>query len=134
MYVAVINHPKVKEYKVSSIRCCLSGSAPLPKEVAIRFGELTGGRLVEAYGLSEVPPATYLNPIFYSRVGSIGVPAPNTDAKIMDIETGQKELSSGEIGELVIKGNQVMLGYWQRPEETKNALIDGERGDMCWNS
>src|SRR5665648_85528 len=62
MYVAVINHPRIKEYNVSSIRCCLSGSAPLPKEVAIRFGELTGGRLVEAYGLSESSPATHLNP------------------------------------------------------------------------
>ena len=125
MYVAVINHPRIKEYKVSSIRCCLSGSAPLPKEVALRFGELTGGRLVEAYGLSEASPATHLNPIFHARVGSIGVPAPNTDAKIMDLETGEKELQPGEIGELVVKGNQVMLGYWQKPEETAATLKDG---------
>ncbi len=125
MYVAVINHPRIKEYKISSIRCCLSGSAPLPKEVAIRFGELTGGRLVEAYGLSEASPATHLNPIFNSRVGSIGVPAPNTDAKIMDLETGLKELPPGEIGELVVKGNQVMTGYWQKPEETIAVLQDG---------
>jgi len=125
MYVAVINHPRIKEYKVSSIRCCLSGSAPLPKEVALRFGELTGGRLVEAYGLSESSPATHLNPIFHARVGSIGVPAPNTDAKIMDLETGQRELPPGEIGELVIKGDQVMLAYWQKPEETENVLKDG---------
>lgn len=134
MYVAVINHPRIKEYKVSSIRCCLSGSAPLPKEVAIRFGELTGGRLVEAYGLSEASPATHLNPIFNSRVGSIGVPAPNTDAKIMDLETGQKELSTGEIGELVVKGDQVMLGYWQKPEETTAVLQDGwlYTGDIAY--
>lgn len=134
MYVAVINHPRIKEYKVSSIRCCLSGSAPLPKEVAIRFGELTGGRLVEAYGLSEASPATHLNPIFNARVGSIGVPAPNTDSKIMDLETGLKELPPGEIGELVIKGNQVMLGYWQRPEETSNVLKDGwlYTGDIAY--
>lgn len=125
MYVAVINHPQIKEYKVSSIRCCLSGSAPLPKEVAIRFGELTGGRLVEAYGLSEASPATHLNPIFHARVGSIGIPAPNTDAKIMDLETGEKELQAGEIGELVVKGDQVMLGYWQKPEETAITLKDG---------
>ncbi|GAB6153103.1 long-chain fatty acid--CoA ligase [Desulfosporosinus burensis] len=125
MYVAVINHPRIKEYKVSSIRCCLSGSAPLPKEVALRFGELTGGRLVEAYGLSEASPATHLNPVFHARVGSIGVPAPNTDAKIMDLETGEKELQPGEIGELVIKGDQVMLGYWQKPEETADTLKDG---------
>ncbi|HBV87650.1 MAG TPA: long-chain fatty acid--CoA ligase [Desulfosporosinus sp.] len=134
MYVAVINHPKIKDYKVSSIRCCLSGSAPLPKEVAIRFGELTGGRLVEAYGLSEASPATHLNPIFNSRVGSIGVPAPNTDAKIMDLETGQKELPPREIGELVVKGDQVMLGYWQKPEETTAVLKDGwlYTGDIAY--
>lgn len=125
MYVAVINHPRIKEYNVSSIRCCLSGSAPLPKEVAVRFGELTGGRLVEAYGLSEASPATHLNPIFHSRVGSIGIPAPNTDAKIMDLETGQRELAPGQIGELVIKGDQVMHAYWQKPEETDNVLKDG---------
>ncbi|MDO0823720.1 MULTISPECIES: long-chain-fatty-acid--CoA ligase [Desulfosporosinus] len=134
MYVAVINHPRIKEYKVSSIRCCLSGSAPLPKEVAIRFGELTGGRLVEAYGLSEASPATHLNPIFNARVGSIGVPAPNTNSKIMDLETGLRELPPGEIGELVVKGNQVMLGYWQRPEETKDVLRDGwlYTGDIAY--
>lgn len=134
MYVAVINHPRIKEYNVSSIRCCLSGSAPLPKEVAIRFGELTGGRLVEAYGLSEASPATHLNPIFNSRVGSIGVPAPNTDSKIMDLETGEKELPTGEIGELVVKGNQVMLGYWQRPDETTDVLRDGwlYTGDIAY--
>lgn len=134
MYVAVVNHPRIKEYKVSSIRCCLSGSAPLPKEVALRFGELTGGRLVEAYGLSEASPATHLNPIYHARVGSIGVPAPNTDSKIMDLETGEKELQPGEIGELVVKGDQVMIGYWQRPEETSAVLKDGwlYTGDIAY--
>ncbi len=134
MYVAVINHPRIMDYKVSSIRCCLSGSAPLPREVALRFGELTGGRLVEAYGLSEASPATHLNPIFHARVGSIGVPAPNTDAKIMDLETGEQEQKTGEIGELVVKGDQVMLGYWQRPEETAATLKDGwlYTGDIAY--
>ena len=134
MYVAVINHPRIKEYNVSSIRCCLSGSAPLPKEVAIRFAELTGGRLVEAYGLSESSPATHLNPIFHARVGSIGIPAPNTDAKIMDLETGQRKLPPGGIGELVLKGDQVMLAYWQKPEETESVLRDGwlYTGDIAY--
>lgn len=134
MYVAVVNHPRIKEYKVSSIRCCLSGSAPLPKEVAIRFGELTGGRLVEAYGLSEASPATHLNPIYHARVGSIGIPAPNTDSKIMDLETGERELKPGEIGELVVKGDQVMIGYWQKPEETTAVLKDGwlYTGDIAY--
>ncbi|MHB1654243.1 MAG: long-chain-fatty-acid--CoA ligase [Desulfitobacteriaceae bacterium] len=125
MYVAVINHPRIQEYKVSSIRICLSGSAPLPKEVALRFGELTGGRLVEAYGLSEASPATHLNPVYHARVGSIGVPAPNTEARIVDLTTGEITLEPGEIGELAIKGEQIMLGYWQKPNETQAVLRDG---------
>jgi Acyl-CoA synthetases (AMP-forming)/AMP-acid ligases II len=134
MYVAAINHPRIKEYKVSSIRCCVSGSAPLPKEVAIRFGELTGGRLVEGYGLSEAAPVTHLNPIYHARVGSIGVPAPNTDSKIMDLETGERELEPREIGELVVKGDQVMVGYWQREEETAVVLKEGwlYTGDIAY--
>lgn len=125
MYVAVINYPQIKDYKVSSIRVCLSGSAPLPQEVAVRFGELTGGRLVEAYGLSETSPAAHFNPIYHARVGSIGVPVPNSEAKIVDMISGETTLKPGEIGELVIKGDQVMLGYWQKPEETKAVLKDG---------
>lgn len=125
MYVAVINHPRIREYKVSSIRVCLSGSAPLPVEVAVRFGELTGGRLVEAYGLSEASPATHFNPVYHARVGAIGVPIPNTEAKIVDLDTGEMTLKPGEIGELAIKGDQVMLGYWQKPNETQAVLRNG---------
>jgi len=125
MYVAVINHPRIKDFKVSSIRICLSGSAPLPLEVAVRFGELTGGRLVEAYGLSETSPATHFNPVYHARAGSIGVPIPNSEAKIVDMISGDTTLKPGEIGELVIKGDQVMLGYWQKPDETKAVLKDG---------
>ncbi len=125
MYVAVINHPRIKEYNVSSIKICVSGSAPLPVEVAIRFGELTGGRLVEAYGLSEASPATHLNPVYHARVGSIGVPGPNTDAKIVDLITGKDTLTPGEIGELVVSGDQVMREYWQKPSETQAALREG---------
>lgn len=125
MYVAIINHPRVKEYNVSSIKVCVSGSAPLPVEVANRFGELTGGRLIEAYGLSEASPATHLNPVYHARVGSIGVPGPNTDAKIVDLATGQKTLVPGEIGELAVSGDQVMREYWQKPTETLAVLRDG---------
>lgn len=125
MYVAIINHPRIQEYQVSSIRVCLSGSAPLPVEVAVRFGELTGGRLVEAYGLSEASPATHFNPLYHARVGSIGVPIPNTDAKIVDLATGNQTLEPGEIGELAIKGDQIMLGYWQKPNETQAVLREG---------
>lgn len=125
MYVALINHPKIKEYDVSSIRACVSGSAPLPVEVALRFGELTGGKLVEGYGLSEASPVTHINPFCSSRVGSIGTPVSNTQAKIVDFETGENELSVGEVGELAVKGPQVMLGYWQKENETKAILRDG---------
>ncbi|NMA69294.1 MAG: long-chain fatty acid--CoA ligase [Desulfitobacterium sp.] len=125
MYVALVNHPKIKEYDVSSIKSCVSGSAPLPVEVAIRFGELTGGKLVEGYGLSEASPVTHINPMGNARVGSIGIPVSNTEAKIVDIETGEKELSPGEVGELAVKGPQVMLGYWQKENETRAVLRDG---------
>lgn len=125
MYVALINHPKLKEFDVSSIRACVSGSAPLPVEVALRFGELTGGKLVEGYGLSEASPVTHINPFDKPRVGSIGIPVSNTEAKIVDVETGEKELPPGEVGELVVKGPQVMLGYWQKENETKAVLRDG---------
>lgn len=134
MYVAVNNHPRIDQYNVSSIRACISGSAPLPVEVALRFGELTGGHLVEAYGLSEASPATHLNPLYHARVGSIGVPAPNTDARIVDLETGEKELSPREVGELVVRGDQVMSGYWQKSEETSVVLKDGwlYTGDIAY--
>ena len=125
MYVALINHPKLKEHDVSSIRACVSGSAPLPVEVALRFGELTGGKLVEGYGLSEASPVTHINPFPSARVGSIGTPVSNTQAKIVDIELGDKELPVGEVGELAVKGPQVMLGYWQRENETRAVLRDG---------
>lgn len=125
MYVALINHPKIKEYDVSSIRACVSGSAPLPVEVALRFEELTGGKLVEGYGLSEASPVTHINPLCAARVGAIGTPVSNTEAKIVDIETGEKELPVGEIGELAVKGPQVMLGYWQKENETRAVLRDG---------
>jgi len=126
MYVAVINHPEVKKYNLRSIRACISGAAPLPVEVQEKFEELTGGKLVEGYGLSEAPTATHCNPLTGKRkVGSIGVPLPDVEAKIMDMESGEKEMAIGEVGELVIKAPQVMKGYWNRPEETKMVLRQG---------
>jgi len=126
MYIAVINHPDVKKYDLRSIGACLSGSAALPVEVQKRFEEITGGRLVEGFGLSEASPVTHCNPIFGLRKpGAIGVPFPDTVSKIMDIETGETELPLGEAGELVIKGPQVMKGYWNRPDETEIALRQG---------
>ncbi|HCW50848.1 MAG TPA: long-chain fatty acid--CoA ligase, partial [Clostridiales bacterium] len=119
IYVAIINHPDVQKYDLKSIKACISGSAPLPVEVQKRFEELTGGRLVEGYGLSEASPVTHCNPVYGLRkVGCIGLPFPDTVSKIVDLETGEKEVPIGETGELVLKGPQVMKGYWNRPDET----------------
>ncbi|MBO8170456.1 MAG: long-chain-fatty-acid--CoA ligase [Bacillaceae bacterium] len=134
MYVALINHPDIKKYDMSSIEACLSGSAPLPLEVQEKFEELTGGRLVEGYGLSETSPVTHANPIWERRVnGSIGVPWPDTEVKIVDPATGE-DVPPGETGELAVKGPQVMKGYWNKPEETDVVLKDGWflTGDMSY--
>ncbi len=134
MYIALINHPELKKYDLSSIEACVSGSAPLPLEVQQRFEELTGGKLVEGYGLTESSPVTHSNPIWGRRInGSIGLPWPDTDARIVDPATGE-DLPQGQIGELAVQGPQVMRGYWNRPEETKNVLRDGWlfTGDMAY--
>ncbi|HUT16199.1 MAG TPA: long-chain fatty acid--CoA ligase, partial [Anaerolineae bacterium] len=126
IYVAFINFPDLAKYDVKSIRACISGAAGLPVEVQKTFQELTGARLVEGYGLSEASPVTHANPIFGdNRVGTIGLPWPDTEAKIVDLETGKKELAIGEIGELIIRGPQVMKGYWNMPEETAQTLREG---------
>ena len=126
LYVAVISNPDVKKYDLSSITSCLSGGAPLPIEVQQKFESITGARLVEGYGLTEASPVTHCNPLVGERVsGSIGYPIPNTEVKIMDLETGTRELPPGEVGELCIKGPQVMTGYLNMPEETAQFLRDG---------
>lgn len=129
MYALIVASPDVQAYNLRSVRCCISGGSPLPPEVQKKFIQLTGGVLVEGYGLTECSPGTHTNPVDPSmktvKIGSIGLPWPDVDAKIVDLETGSKTLPPGEIGELVIKGPQVMLGYWKRPEETKEVLRDG---------
>ena len=126
MYMAMINHPQAKKYNISSIRVCSSGSAPMPIEAQKRFEELTGAKISEGYGLTEASPVTHANPFMGKRkIGSIGLPRPDTDAKIVDLETGEKDLPPGEEGELCIRGPQVMLGYWNRPEETAKTLRHG---------
>lgn len=134
MYIGLINHPDILKYDLSSVHTCISGSAALPMEVQNRFEELSKGRLIEGYGLSEAAPVTHANPIYEKdkRVnGSIGIPWPDTDAKIVALET-EEEMPIGEIGELAIRGPQVMKGYWNRPEETSKVLVDGWllTGDM----
>lgn len=128
MYNAINNHPDVIAGKVdvSSIKGCLSGSAPLMRETQVTFESLTGGKLVEGYGLSEAPTASHCNPLFGLRKeGSIGLPLPDVDAKIISLEDEVTELPPGEVGELVISGPMVMMGYHNMPTETANTLRRG---------
>ncbi|MFD2700427.1 long-chain fatty acid--CoA ligase [Paenibacillus shunpengii] len=133
MYIALINHPRIKEYDLSSINACISGSAALPVEVQDTFEEMTKGRLIEGYGLTEASPVTHANPIWGKRkIGTIGIPFPDTDARVIHPETGE-EMPVGEPGELIVKGPQVMKGYWGRPEETFETIRNGWlfTGDMA---
>ncbi|MGH2376837.1 MAG: long-chain-fatty-acid--CoA ligase [bacterium] len=126
MYLAINQLRDVEKYDLKSIRACVSGSAPLPVEVMRRFEELTGGRITEGFGMSEASPLTHANPIYGTRKsGSIGVPVSSTDAKIVDSETGTKDLPLGQVGEMVVRGPQVMKGYWNNPTETAQTLRNG---------
>jgi len=126
MYVGFNNFPDLAKYNVKSIRACISGAAGLPVEVQTRFQELTGARLVEGFGLSEASPVTHANPMYgKNKIGTIGLPWPDTEAKIVDIDTGLQEMPVGEKGELVIRGPQVMKGYWNMPKETEITLRNG---------
>ena len=126
MYVAINNFANVNKYDLHSIKACVSGAAPLPLEVQQEFERLTGGKLAEGYGLSEAPVVVTAMPIMGVRkVGSIGVPFPNVEVKLMDADTGEEEVPLGEVGELVVRAPQVMKGYWNRPEETEMVLRGG---------
>jgi long-chain acyl-CoA synthetase len=131
LYAGIVNHPNVKNYSLRSIKICGSGAAPLPPELAKRFEDVTGAILFEGYGLSETSPVTHLNPTNRRdrKFGSIGLPVSDTVAKVLDVETGTKEMPVGETGEIAVHGPQVMTGYWNKPDETKNVMreIDGKR-------
>lgn len=135
IYIGLLNHPDINKYDLSSIVAAISGSAPLPKEIIDRFEEKTGGKLVEGYGLTEASPVTHVNFVWDHEIvkGSIGVPWPGTDAAVFSPETGE-ELPHGEIGELAVKGPQIMKGYWNNPDETELVLKDGwlYTGDLCY--
>jgi long-chain acyl-CoA synthetase len=134
MYVSINNYPEISKFDVSSIKACISGAAGLPVEVQEKFEAITGGKLVEGYGLSEASPVTHANPVFgQNKIGTIGVPFPDTEARVVDVETGEKGLPPGEVGELVIKGPQVMKGYWNNLQETANTLRKGwlHTGDIA---
>ncbi len=125
MYVAINNYPGVRRFNIRSIKACISGAAPLPVEVQEQFEKITRGRLVEGYGLTEAAPVTHANPLYGTRrIGTIGVPLPNTEARIVHLSTGEV-LPPGEIGELVVRGPQIMDGYWGRYDQTEQALRDG---------
>lgn len=126
MYIGLLNHPDIAKYDLSSINACISGSASLPLEVQEQFEKITGGKLVEGYGLSETSPVTHANFIWdQPRVkGSVGLPWPDTDSAILSLES-YEELPPNEIGEIAIKGPQVMKGYWNRPDETEKTFKNG---------
>ncbi len=126
LYVNLLAHPDLKDYKLDSIRACISGAAPLPVEVQQQWESVTGGKLVEGYGLSETSPSSHANPVYGKRkIGTIGLPLPDTDCRLVDVDDPSKEVQVPGPGELCIKGPQVMLGYWNRPEETEEVLRDG---------
>jgi len=129
MYSVLLANPELGKFDLTSIRVCISGASPLPPQVQKKFMAITGGFLAEGYGLTEASPVTHCNPVDKTmrtvRLGSIGLPLPDTDARIVDVETGEKTLEPGETGELTVKGPQVMKGYWNRPEETALVLRNG---------
>jgi long-chain acyl-CoA synthetase len=132
IYIAINESPQTKKYDLSSIRACFSGAAPLPVAVAEKFETITGGRLVEGYGLTETSPVTHINPISGKRkFGTIGLPIPDTDCRIVDLDDPEKEMARGEPGELAIAGPQVMKGYWNRPQET-GEMIQQDQGGTRW--
>lgn len=125
LYNGINNHPDVKagKYNLSSIKACISGSAPLMRETKERFETLTGGKVFEGYGLSEAPTATHCNPFNgMNKTGSIGMPLPDVDVKIINLDDGETEMGQGEIGEIIVSGPQVMKGYHNMPTETANTL------------
>jgi long-chain acyl-CoA synthetase len=126
IFVALVNRPDIKSYDLSSIRFCITGSAPMPVEVLRKFESLTGSIIIEGFGLTESSPVVHCNPIQGARKpGSIGIAVPDTDCRIVDMDMGSSEVPLGEAGELTVRGPQVMQGYWKMPEETANALRDG---------
>ncbi len=123
MYVAISNFPGVRKYGVSSIRACISGAAPLPVEVQETFEKLTRGRLVEGYGLTEAGPATHANPLNGKRkVGTIGIPMPSTEARVVSLANSKKDVPAGQIGELAVRGPQIMRGYWGNEKATHEVI------------
>ncbi|MBC8336116.1 MAG: long-chain fatty acid--CoA ligase [Anaerolineales bacterium] len=135
LYNAINNHPDVLagKYDLSSIKACISGSAALMRETKDKFEELTGGKVSEGYGLSEAPTASHCNPLAgVNKTGSIGMPLPDVDCRIVSLDDGETEVAIGEIGEIILKGPQVMHGYHNMPTETANALREWNGGTWLY--
>ena len=130
LYIAINEGKDTQKYDLKSIRACLSGAAALPLAVAEKFESITGARVVEGYGLTESSPITHANPIYGKRKpGSIGLPIPDTDCKVVDLDDWTREMGPGEEGELIISGPQIMQGYFNKPQETDNVTkTDAEGG------
>jgi long-chain acyl-CoA synthetase len=135
MYIGMLNHPTIDKTDMTSIKGCFSGSAPLPLEVIRDFESKTGAVIVEGFGMTESSPVTHINPFAGGKrkVGSVGVPVSDTEARIVDIVDGNTNVPVGETGELLVKGPQVMKGYWNNPEETAQTLAGGwlHTGDIA---
>ncbi len=123
--VAIVNSPRTAEYDLSSLRACFSGGAPVPAEIAKRWEAMTGYKLIEGYGLSETTAPTHVNPPHRPKYGTVGVPLPFVEAKIVSLEDGVTELPRGQSGEIVVRGPMVMKGYWRRPDATAEVMRDG---------
>lgn len=126
IYIGILNSPNLSKYDLSSINACISGSAALPVEIQEKFEKVTGGRLVEGYGLTESSPVTHANLIYSEQrvKGSIGIPWPDTDSAVFQMDSTEP-LPVGEVGEIAVRGPQIMQGYWNRPEETAMTIRDG---------
>ncbi len=139
-YNAINNHPKSDQYDLSTVSTCISGAAPLPPDTKARFEALTGGSLLEGYGMSEMPSVTHINPVLGdNRTGSIGLPIPDVECRIVSIEDGVTDVPVGEIGEMVVTGPHIMEGYYRTTDETTPAIrtdADGKRwfytGDIAY--
>lgn len=135
MYIGILNHPKIKDLDLSYLTGCFSGSAPLPVDVIRKFEEKTGIVICEGFGMTESSPVTHINPFAKGKTkpGSIGVPMPDTECRLVDINDRKTDVALGKSGELIIRGPQVMRGYKGKPEETKETLRDGwlHTGDIA---
>ncbi|MGE5455171.1 MAG: long-chain-fatty-acid--CoA ligase [Methylocystaceae bacterium] len=125
MIIGINNHPQTPDYDISSIKIIIGGSSPIALEAIRKFEELSGGTIIEGYGMSETSNVLTVNPLRKRKVGTVGIPMPDVDIRLVDIETGTQDVPLGEPGEVIAKGPQVMSGYWQNQAETDNTIRDG---------